>query len=232
MSVSAALSPMLAVIRARTLSWAAIAVGILVGYYVLQLAAVSFGLWQLPNYFVWYDYIGNVQRIFAGTPSSSDALKIMQDEWLIETGHKSYAYGNGVALWSLNVQPMRILQILMAGGLIAACALMLRSGRQTMISRQRAVRFSCVALAGLGAAMVAVGNATLSWVVACLSPSWIATLHMIGLDANVVDSIEPYGAAVTFIGFVFLTAGSVGVSASLSDAAHIGHRFSKHAAQG
>ena len=170
--------------------------------------------------------------IFAGTPSMSDAFTIMQDEWLIETGHKSYAFGNGVALWSLNVQPIRILQISIAGGLIAACILTLRRGCQQVTSGHWLARLASVSVAALGAGLVAVGNATLSWVVACLSPSWIATLHMIGIDSTLVESIEPYGSAVVYTGFALLIAGSLGVSWSYATAAKIGQRFNTHAAEG
>lgn len=226
----AALTPLRQAIGERTVAWGILILSAVVGYYMLQLIAVSIGLWQIPNYFVWYDYIGNVQRIFEGTPSLSDALKIMQGEWLIEAGHKSYDFGKGVALWSLNVQPMRILLISLAGGMVAACILMLLHGRAATSGR-RSTRFLSIGAVAAGTLLVAISNATLSWVVACLSPSWIATLHMIGLDAFFVDSIEPYGSAVAYAGFASLSAGTYGLSWSLSERPSTARSFAQPVVQ-
>lgn len=190
--------------------WLSLTVGFVVAYYVLQLGGVWVGLGQAPNYIVWYDYFGNIRQIFDGTPSWSDAITIAQDEWLIEAGHMNYDFGKGVALWSLNVQPPRILQVLVAGALMATIVVLLRGPRTAKISR--AANAGVVAAALLGIFCVSISNATLSWVVACLSPSWIATLHMIGMDGDLVNALEPYGGPLTIAGFCLLAASLAGLS--------------------
>ncbi|MCA0869447.1 hypothetical protein LCL97_01295 [Seohaeicola saemankumensis] len=156
---------------------------------------------QLPNYVTTYDWFGNVAWIIRSTPSWSDMWPIIAEEWLIEIGHMNYDYGNGISVWSLNVIPSRLVVLSVLGAMIALCLSLLR--RDSCSTRTAT---TLRATTGLGAVLVAMTNATMSWVVCCATPSWVVGLAMLGLGVSTSLALETMGPLLTGLGFGLLTA--------------------------
>lgn len=204
-------------------SWKRLALwglGLALGFQILMLAALVIRFGQLPNYVEFYDWPGSVWRIIQSTPSWSDMLPIIAEEWLIEIGFMSYEYGAGISVWSLNVVPSRL-------------AVMAILGALTGLSIEIASSRSCAAplsggagaATGLGAMMVAMTNATMSWVVCCAAPSWVVGLAMLGVGVSTSLALESMGPILTGAGFgllclsILLIAWMRTRSASVSNAA-------------
>jgi hypothetical protein len=162
---------------------------------------IEFGDW--PNYVTAFDWPGNIARIFASTPSVSDAIEIARQEWLFEIGYLNMAFGHGISEWSLTLIPEKMLVIL-AMGMILATLWAVSAFRPAACSvGERAGR---AAATGLGAGFVALTGATLSWVVCCAYPSWIVGLTMLGLSVATANWLEPLGLWINLAGFSLLTA--------------------------
>jgi len=170
------------------------------GYHLLQLAALiaRFGEW--PNYVRLYDWPGAVAHILRSTPSLSDVLGIIREEWLVEVGYMNYDFGLGISEWSLSVQPARVLALMAFGALLAAHLAMLGRLKRTGCRLRAADR----AVGTMAGSLVAVTSTTMSWVVCCATPSWVVGLSMLGLGVSAALAIEPLGPWLVTLGFGML----------------------------
>ena len=166
---------------------------------VLMMIALMARFQSLPNYVVGYDWIGNVIHIIKSTPSWSDIMPIVNQEWLIEIGKMNYDYGTGISEWSLNVVPIRMVVLFVLGALVALCFSLL--GRnQCDVATGTTLR----ATTGIGTILIAMTNATMSWVVCCAAPSWVVGLAMLGLGVSTSLALETMGPALNLAGFGLL----------------------------
>jgi hypothetical protein len=166
---------------------------------VLMLIALMVRFQAIPNYVTFYDWIGNVIWIIKSTPSWSDIPPIVAEEWLIEIGFMNYDYGMGISEWSLNVVPFRMIVLFGLGALVGLCAT-LASSTSCSVSEKR----SLTAATGVGTILVAMTNATMSWVVCCAAPSWVVGLAMLGLGVSTSLAIEDLGFVISGSGFAIL----------------------------
>lgn len=169
-------------------------------FQVLMLLALIIRFQALPNYSEYYNWFGNVAWIIQSTPSWRDILPIINEEWLIEIGKMNYDYGMGISEWSLNVVPTRLMVLFILGALISLCLSFLRQNQCNM-----ATSSTLRASTGLGAVLIAMTNATMSWVVCCAAPSWVVGLAMLGLSVSTSLALETLGPSLNFIGFSLLT---------------------------
>jgi len=189
-------------IAPRVWRWLAYAVVFLAFYYVLLLISlvVRFGEW--PNYVTFYNWPANVLRIFASTPSWSDALEISAAEWLLEVGYMNYDFGHGISEWSMTLLPSRMAVIFLLGLLISSIWAVVSAAA---VSCPHRIRRAPAALgSGFAALLVGFTNITATWVVCCASPSWIVGLSMLGLSASAANWVEPIGPWLSFAGFAAL----------------------------
>lgn len=168
-------------------------------FQVFMMLALIVRFQALPNYVTFYDWIGNVVRIVQSTPSWSDIMPIVWEEWLIEIGRMNYDYGMGISEWSLNVVPSRLLVLFTLGATISLCFALLKRDECS-----RAASTTLRASAGLGAVLVAMTNATMSWVVCCATPSWVVGLAMLGLGVSTSLALETMGPLLSYSGFGLL----------------------------
>jgi hypothetical protein len=153
----------------------------------------------LPNYAVVYDWPGAVAMIVRSTPSAADWMAIINQEWLIEIGRMNYDYGTGISEWSLNVIPSRLVVLMALGTLCGLCVRLARSP-----ACGRVATGGGAAAAGLGAVLVAMTNATMSWVVCCAGPTWVVGLAMMGLGVSTSLALERTGSWLSLAGFALL----------------------------
>lgn len=189
-------------IAGRWLLWTVTAVGFVIAYNLMLLVALIVRFGDLPNYMTAYDYFGNVARIVESTPSLSDMIPIIREEWLLEIGFMNYDYGNGISEWSLSVLPEKLAVLFAVGALIATVIVLLLPGKDgacATVSKKAAL-----GTAGGGAALVGLSSATLSWVVCCAAPTWVVSLAMLGMGVSVAFWLEPFGTLITLSGFVLL----------------------------
>ncbi|MEO0830826.1 MAG: hypothetical protein AAFY03_10255 [Pseudomonadota bacterium] len=170
-------------------------------FQVLMLVAMIVRFQALPNYVTPYNWIANVSWIIQSTPSWSDVMPIVWEEWLIEIGRMNYDYGTGISEWSLNVVPSRLVVLFVLGAMISLCLSLLRTNSCTTGTSS-----TLRATTGLGALLVAMTNATMSWVVCCATPSWVVGLAMLGLGVSTSLALESMGPWLTGIGFGLLSA--------------------------
>lgn len=168
-------------------------------FQVFMMLALIVRFQNLPNYITFYDWIGNAIHIIRSTPSWSDIGPIIWEEWLIEIGFMNYDYGAGISEWSLNVVPSRLFVLFILGACISLCLTLLRRD-----GCSDAASNTLRASTGLGALMVAVTNATMSWVVCCATPSWVVGLAMLGLGVSTSLALETMGPVLTYGGFGLL----------------------------
>ncbi|MEM6635811.1 MAG: hypothetical protein AAF667_07970 [Pseudomonadota bacterium] len=170
-------------------------------FQVLMMIALIVRFQAFPNYVTFYDWIGNVAWIVQSTPSWRDMAPIIWEEWLIEIGKMNYDYGTGISEWSLNVVPSRLLVLFVLGAMVSLCLALLR--RDTC---EAGTSTTLRATTGLGALLVAMTNATMSWVVCCATPSWVVGLAMLGLGVSTSLALETMGPTLTYSGFGLLFA--------------------------
>lgn len=182
--------------------WLATTIGFVVSYNLMLLAALVVRFGALPNYMTLYNYPRNVMRIIEGTPAFTDAIQIIGDEWLLEVGYMNYNYGHGISEWSLTVLPLKAALLLAGGALLATVVVLSLPGRAG--SCTIATKGSAIGAAGGGAALLGFSNATLSWVVCCAAPNWVASLAMLGMSASWAFWLEPFGHVITVSGFGLL----------------------------
>lgn len=168
-------------------------------FQLFMLLALIVRFQALPNYSTFYDWFGNVIWIIKSTPSWSDMMPIINQEWLIEIGRMNYDYGNGISEWSLNVVPTRLLVLFVLGAAIALCLSLLRRDECDL-----ATSTTLHASVGFGGVLVAMTNATMSWVVCCATPSWVVGLAMLGLSVSTSLALETLGPALNIAGFGLL----------------------------
>lgn len=181
---------------------------------VVMMIALIVRFGALPNYVVFYNWPGNVWQIIQSTPSWSDMAPIIAQEWLIEIGQMNYDYGNGLSIWSLNVVPSKFLMLCGLGAMVGLCAELLKSPNCSTVVRQGAG-----AATGAGAILVAMTNATMSWVVCCATPNWVVGLAMMGLGVSTSLALEPFGLPIALSGFGLLLAVIFGLAWRKSRAA-------------
>ncbi|SNR82955.1 hypothetical protein SAMN06265370_1329 [Puniceibacterium sediminis] len=173
---------------------------------VMLLALIArFG--ALPNYVTFYHWIGNVAWIITSTPSWSDIPPIIADEWLIEIGRMNYDYGTGISEWSLNVMPSRLMLLFGLGALIGLSADLVRRESCSIPARRGATLAT-----GAAAMLVAMTNATMSWVVCCATPTWVVGLSMMGLGVSTSLALERLGPVFSYLGFALLIATILGLA--------------------
>lgn len=170
-------------------------------FQLVMLIALILRFQAVPNYVTFYDWIGNVAWIIESTPSWSDMLPIIAEEWLIEIGRMNYDYGTGISEWSLNVVPSKMLVMFGLGFLMGLCNELLRS-RECSINSKR----SMVLGTGVGGILIAMTNATMSWVVCCATPSWVVGLAMLGLGVSTSLALETMGPLISGTGLAVLLA--------------------------
>ena len=182
----------------RALALWGLAVALL--YQVVLMAALILRFGKLPNYIVWYDWPGNVARIVRKTPSYIDMPPIIAQEWLVEIGFMNRDFGNGISEWALNVVPANLVALFVMGALLGLAVLLSREGACAAPGTRR--------LSGgvnsLGAGLVLMTNATMSWVVCCATPTWVVGLAMLGLGVSTSLALESLGTWLALAGFGML----------------------------
>ena len=197
----AMLSTITSAIAARKPLWLMITLGFVVIYYLGLVLSVVIRFGDLPNYATVHDYLHNVAVIVRSTPSILDMLPIIFDEWLLEVGYMNRTYGRGVSEWSFQIIPAKLVVVLAIGALVATNILLLK---QLPRACARTVPYSGMAATGLGAAFVGFTSVTLTWVVCCAAPSWAVGLAMLGVSVATAFGVQPYGPAITMVGFLAL----------------------------
>lgn len=165
-------------------------------FQVLMLVALMVRFQAIPNYVTFYDWIENVSWIIQSTPSWRDMVPIIWEEWLIEIGYMNYDFGTGLSEWSLNVIPSRLIVMFIMGAMVAWCLALTR--KETC---DRGTSTTLRVSTGFGAILVAMTNATMSWVVCCATPSWVVGLAMLGLGVSTSLALESMGPIVSGLGF-------------------------------
>ena len=193
------------VIRSNLVRWWVITLGIVTGYYLLLMLSLMIRFGHLPNYINLFDWWTNVSRIIESTPSFSDSLAIIQDEWLLEIGYMNYDFGLGISEWSLFIVPAKAFGLLILGALVATNYLLLRQSSSCNGISKFEARSSTTAT-GIGAGLMATASITLSWVVCCSTPTWVVGLAMLGLGATTALWLEPMGTWLNVIGLFILLA--------------------------
>jgi hypothetical protein len=183
--------------------WLAITLAFTVLYYASLLASVVISLGHFPNYITFYDWPENVLVIIRSTPSIRDMLPIIGNEWLVETGYMNYSFGHGIAEWSLEIIPHKLLMVVALGALVAMCALLLRRLKRVC---GLPAQGTAAAGTGLGALCVGAANVTMTWVSCCASPSWVVGLSLIGVSTSTAYALLPYGNLLLGTGFTVLLA--------------------------
>jgi hypothetical protein len=185
------------------LSILAFAVGFPIVFYLLLLGVLIVKYGYMPNYITRYDWIGNVLRIIHHTPSVSDMVPIILNEWLLEIGHIDYDYGHGVADWSLSIVPHKLAIMSLAGALIGLNVTLLLE-RQTAhpqtLSQQCVLACRSGFLTSLGALCAGLTSATVFSVACCAVPTWAGSLTILGVETSLAFAIEPYGPIASLLG--------------------------------
>lgn len=202
------------VVKGRWARCLAVTVGIFAVYYAALMASLIIKFGNLPNYFVAYDWFGNVAEIIRATPSVRDMVPIILDEWLLEIGYMNRDFGNGISEWSLNIIPPKALLVLAMGMLVAIIYALILDARASCPLRERR---QVTLAAGGGSLLVALTSATMSWVVCCATPSWIVGLSMLGLGVSTALWLEPVGTWLLAAGFILLIGAAVYLAWRQSD---------------
>lgn len=166
---------------------------------VFMLIALMVRFQDVPNYTQFYDWAGNVAWIIQSTPSWSDIPPIIAEEWLIEIGFMNYDYGHGISEWSLNVIPSRMVVLFALGALVGLCMILSQSRSCSLVEKR-----GLTVATGAGTILVAMTNATMSWVVCCAAPSWVVGLAMLGLGVSTSLAIQDFGTLISGSGFAVL----------------------------
>ena len=96
---------------------------------------------------------------------------------------------------------MRMAVLLGLGAIVALCGSLLRRDSCSATSGTK-----LRAPIGIGTVLVAMTNATMSWVVCCAAPSWVVGLAMLGLGVSTSLALETMGPALNLAGFGLLLA--------------------------
>lgn len=180
--------------RKQWLLWSTLFLLGTVMYYVALLVVMGLRFHQLPNYSVFYHFIDSYMNIWRSTPSAVDALHIMADEPLFETGFRSPLYG--IAEWTLTIVLPNLVQVMVVAALGATFAVLMRESRRLACPANRAGE----AAVGLGAGIMAICSASLTWVVCCASPSWYVALTIMGVSLSFAQAIGAYYTPIIVTG--------------------------------
>ncbi len=192
-----------ATVAARFGLWLAIILGFVSIYYVGQLLSLVIRFGELPNYLTLHNFVHNIAVIVRSTPSVRDMVPIALDEWLIEVGYMNRDFGHGIAEWSIELIPAKLLIVTALGALVATNMLLVKRLPQ---SCPRATGYSGVTVTGIGAALVGFTSITMMWVVCCASPTWAVGLALLGVGVATAFGLQPFGTAITLAGFGLLLA--------------------------
>jgi hypothetical protein len=194
-------------IRARLRSWLATSIGFFVGFHAFQLAVLVVRFETFPNYLTVHDWPGNIARIARMTPSISDMIPIMLDEWLIETGSINYAFGRGgIAEWSFVLIPAKAAVVLVISVLLATNLVLLCAASRTCGLFER---LGAAAAAGSGALISGAAVTTITWVVCCAAPTWVVGLSVMGVGVATALALQPFGTWLTSVGLLALAATAI-----------------------
>ncbi len=188
-------------IRTSLWLWLALTFGLFASLLLGQLGLLVLRFQALPNYLVVHDWLGGVAGIIRRTPSASDALSLLLEEWWIEIGSMSYVYGRGIAAWSFVLIPSRAAVMLVIALLGATIAVLLRALRRTC---PLSTRLAATAGAVGGTVMAAMASMTITWVVCCAAPTWIVGLAVLGVSVATAFALQPLGFWLTGFGLGLL----------------------------
>ena len=181
------------------------AAGFPVVFYLLLLGVLVIKYGHLPNYFTRHAWLENVLRIIHATPSVTDMVPIILNEWLLEIGYINYQYGHGVAEWSLSIIPHKLAIMSLAGALIGLNVVLLTEQQTAWSLPQQCVRTCQTSfLTSLGALFTGMTNATVFSVACCSVPSWAGSLTILGVDTSLAFSLEPFGGIASAAGLLAL----------------------------
>lgn len=187
------------VIRRRKRSLFLFTLAGFVVYHILLVAIPVARFGQLPNYLSLYNFPQAVQLIFAGTPALSDAFWILTEEPLFETGFMNPDFG--IAEWSLILVPGKTGLAILLSALLGAFVILRRDHRHgsglTTVS------------ATVGASCLAMGSASLTWVVCCATPTWSVLLAFLGVSTSLALALTPFGGAIAALGVGLLLGATV-----------------------
>jgi len=178
--------------------------GFILVYYAGLLVTMVVRFGNFPNYVTFYNWPANVWRILEGTPSLTDAVNIISEEWLLEAGYMTYDYGNGISVWALTIMPPKLALIVLVAALAASIVVLLMPPKAAAACPAAASRAGAIATATGGASLVGLSCATLSWVVCCATPTWVVSLAMMGMSVSLALWLQPFGDALTIAGFLLL----------------------------
>jgi hypothetical protein len=145
-----------------------------------------------------YGFLGAYAQIWQGTPSMIDALHIMAEEPIFETGYLVPSFG--VAEWSLTVTLPNLVQVLLVAILIVVFAAVWLEARHTACRTCK----GGAAVAGAGVGILGLCSACLTWVVCCATPSWIVALSLLGMSLSVAQAVQPLDRLLVIIGMALL----------------------------
>jgi len=203
------------------LKWWLFIVSFVVIYYAVLMLSLIFTFADAPNYVTFYNWPANALEIFRATPSLTDALNILSEEWLVEIGYMNHEYGFGISEWSLTILPFKLLLVIFLAALIITqwrlwryirrqpCALNVNAGQMSNEITtgkperpdnqpvfKKSARSGLALTSGAGMVLLGMANMTMFWVVCCASPSWVVGLAMLGLvsvpTALMLDPLEGY----------------------------------------
>jgi hypothetical protein len=192
---------LLSLIKRHYLLWSLGIVGLCIAYYTLMLLALIVKFQALPNYINVFDWIENVLWIIESTPSVSDAMLIISEEWWLEIGFMNYDFGMGISEWSMFVSPWKILSVAAFSALLLSYLLVLKY--QAKMCRP-SVSLASKLSTGVGGLCFALTSLTMSWVVCCATPTWIVGLAIMGLGVSTSLAIEPIGIWLNVSGFMLM----------------------------
>jgi hypothetical protein len=188
-------------IRANVWLWLALTFGVFASLLLSQLALLIVRFQAFPNYLTVHDWLGNLAGIARKTPSVTDMVPIMLEEWWIEVGSISYVYGRGIAEWSFVVIPARAGVMLFIALLVSTIAVLLVAMRRTCpLSMQLAASVGTVG----GTIMAAMASMTITWVVCCAAPTWVVGLAVLGVSVFTAFALQPLGGWLTGLGLGLL----------------------------
>lgn len=207
------------------------ALGFPIVFYLLLLGVLVVKYGHLPNYFTRYDWLENVLRIIHATPSVTDMVSIILNEWLLEIGYIDYQYGHGVAEWSLSIIPHKLAIMSLAGALIGL-NLVLLVERQTARSLPQQCVLACRSsfLTSVGALFTGMTSATVFSVACCSVPSWAGSLTILGVDTSLAFSLEPFGAIASAVGLLALGISALWIARDSGGASSASPPISQHGA--
>ena len=204
--------PIFREIRGSLPLWLGLAAGFFATFHLWQLALLVLSFGELPNYLTIHDWPANMARIVRMTPSASDAIWIMLDEWLIEIGSMNYAYGRGIAEWSFVVMPAKAAVVLLVSLLLATVVTLLHAVRRTCPLSFRI----CASVGAAGGTFIAaLATMTSTWVAHCATPTWIIGLAVLGVDVATAFALQPFGGWLTLFGILLLATVTIALGSLL-----------------